>query len=276
MDITAGADVAFVTALMRCAGVEKSGERIELGFRLTIGLRKMGGQWVVVHEHHSIPAGWIQESLVVSHLRSAKIHLGTAICDQFVNLSTRNDGNKSMATDGTWKEGHATRLQSLVRIGGTAAILAGLLRALISSASGLGEVEQQVVYFIVDLLLLLGVLAVYVQNHQVLGLWGVAGFLITIAGILLVRSSRAIPGLDLYPAGALAVVSGWVVLSATCWKRAHGSVFGPLLFVLAVATGAIGQFVTRAASLFPVSGIIFGAAMVEVGRQVLRAEQRRR
>jgi uncharacterized protein (TIGR02246 family) len=57
MDITASADVAFVTALMRCAGVEKSGERIELGFRLTIGLRKIGGQWVVVHEHHSIPAG---------------------------------------------------------------------------------------------------------------------------------------------------------------------------------------------------------------------------
>ena len=56
MNITAGDDVAFVTALMRCAGTEKNGERIELEFRLTIGLCKIGGQWIVMHEHHSIPA----------------------------------------------------------------------------------------------------------------------------------------------------------------------------------------------------------------------------
>jgi len=55
IDITAGTDVAFVAALMRCAGTEKNGERIELEFRLTIGLRKIGGQWMVLHEHHSIP-----------------------------------------------------------------------------------------------------------------------------------------------------------------------------------------------------------------------------
>jgi uncharacterized protein (TIGR02246 family) len=54
--ITAGTDVAFVAALMQCAGTEKNGERIELEFRLTIGLRKMDGQWMVLHEHHSIPA----------------------------------------------------------------------------------------------------------------------------------------------------------------------------------------------------------------------------
>jgi ketosteroid isomerase-like protein len=56
MDITAGDDVAFVTALMRCAGRETSGQDIELDFHLTIGLRKIGDQWIVVHEHHSIPA----------------------------------------------------------------------------------------------------------------------------------------------------------------------------------------------------------------------------
>jgi ketosteroid isomerase-like protein len=56
MNITAGNDVAFVTALMRCAGTEANGETIELEFRLTIGLRKIGGQWIIMHEHHSIPA----------------------------------------------------------------------------------------------------------------------------------------------------------------------------------------------------------------------------
>jgi uncharacterized protein (TIGR02246 family) len=56
MTVTAGADVAFVAAVMRCAGREAGGEDIELEFRLTVGLQKIDGQWVVTHEHHSIPA----------------------------------------------------------------------------------------------------------------------------------------------------------------------------------------------------------------------------
>ena len=108
------------------------------------------------------------------------------------------------------------RMDALVRAGGAAAILAGVLRAAGSFASGAGsEVERQSLYFIVDLLLLLGVLAVYAQNHAALGRWGAAGFLTTVVGILLVRSSRAVPGLDLYPAGALSVAIGWVLFSLT-------------------------------------------------------------
>jgi uncharacterized protein (TIGR02246 family) len=56
MNITAGIDVAFVTALMRCAGTETNGDKTELDFRLTVGLRKIDDEWVVTHEHHSIPA----------------------------------------------------------------------------------------------------------------------------------------------------------------------------------------------------------------------------
>ena len=56
MSITASTDVAFVTAVMRCAGTEGNGADIDLDFRLTIGLRKIGDQWTVMHEHHSIPA----------------------------------------------------------------------------------------------------------------------------------------------------------------------------------------------------------------------------
>jgi uncharacterized protein (TIGR02246 family) len=56
MNITAGDDVAFVTALMRCAPTEPNGKRAELDFRLTVGLRKIEDQWTIMHEHHSIPA----------------------------------------------------------------------------------------------------------------------------------------------------------------------------------------------------------------------------
>ena len=56
MSITAGEDVAFVAAVMRCSGREKDGTDIDLNFRLTIGLRKIDREWLVLHEHHSIPA----------------------------------------------------------------------------------------------------------------------------------------------------------------------------------------------------------------------------
>lgn len=56
MRVTAGSDVAFVSAAMRCTERGASGEDVDLDFRLTIGLRKVDGQWVIVHEHHSVPA----------------------------------------------------------------------------------------------------------------------------------------------------------------------------------------------------------------------------
>jgi uncharacterized protein (TIGR02246 family) len=56
MSITAGTDVAFAVATMRCSGPGGDGEHQGLDFRLTIGLRKIDGQWTVTHEHHSVPA----------------------------------------------------------------------------------------------------------------------------------------------------------------------------------------------------------------------------
>jgi uncharacterized protein (TIGR02246 family) len=56
MSITAGRDVAFVVATMRCAEPGPNREQKSLDFRLTIGLRKINGRWIITHEHHSIPA----------------------------------------------------------------------------------------------------------------------------------------------------------------------------------------------------------------------------
>lgn len=56
MNITAGADVAFVVAMMGCAEPRADGKPTALDFRLTVGLRKIDGQWTITHEHHSVPA----------------------------------------------------------------------------------------------------------------------------------------------------------------------------------------------------------------------------
>jgi ketosteroid isomerase-like protein len=47
--IIAGEDVAFATGLLRIGGSKKP------ICRLTLGLKKMRGRWLIAHEHHSAP-----------------------------------------------------------------------------------------------------------------------------------------------------------------------------------------------------------------------------
>jgi uncharacterized protein (TIGR02246 family) len=55
LDITAGTDVAYAQALLRCGTTDELAENPENRLRLTLGLRKQDGRWVVAHEHHSFP-----------------------------------------------------------------------------------------------------------------------------------------------------------------------------------------------------------------------------
>jgi uncharacterized protein (TIGR02246 family) len=55
LDVTAGDDVAFAQALLRCGTQQDLAERPENRLRLTVGLRKENGRWLVAHEHHSFP-----------------------------------------------------------------------------------------------------------------------------------------------------------------------------------------------------------------------------
>ncbi len=55
LDVVAGEDVAFAYALLRCGTAEELADLPDNRLRLTIGLRKRDGRWVVVHEHHSFP-----------------------------------------------------------------------------------------------------------------------------------------------------------------------------------------------------------------------------
>ena len=55
LDVTAGQDVAYAHALLRCASVQELHDEPDNRLRLTVGLRKEHGRWVVAHEHHSFP-----------------------------------------------------------------------------------------------------------------------------------------------------------------------------------------------------------------------------
>jgi uncharacterized protein (TIGR02246 family) len=55
LDVTAGDNVAYAHALLRCGMPQELAENPANRLRLTLGLRKEQGRWVVAHEHHSFP-----------------------------------------------------------------------------------------------------------------------------------------------------------------------------------------------------------------------------
>lgn len=55
LEVVAGTDVAFAHALLRCGTAKVLAARPETRLRLTIGLTKEDGGWVIRHEHHSFP-----------------------------------------------------------------------------------------------------------------------------------------------------------------------------------------------------------------------------
>jgi ketosteroid isomerase-like protein len=51
LEVTAGEDVAFASCQIHCDGTSAG----PLDLRLTVGLKKVDGEWTVIHEHHSVP-----------------------------------------------------------------------------------------------------------------------------------------------------------------------------------------------------------------------------
>jgi ketosteroid isomerase-like protein len=56
LEITTDGDVAFATSLDCMTAVPRGWtESFRLWFRVTLGLRRIGGRWLVTHEHESVP-----------------------------------------------------------------------------------------------------------------------------------------------------------------------------------------------------------------------------
>ena len=55
LDVTAGDSVAYAYGLLRCGTAEDFAANPDNRLRITMGLRKVGGRWLIAHEHHSFP-----------------------------------------------------------------------------------------------------------------------------------------------------------------------------------------------------------------------------
>ncbi|BBY52050.1 hypothetical protein MARA_55180 [Mycolicibacterium arabiense] len=55
LTVTAGSDVAFAYGLLRCGTPEDFERNPDNRLRVTMGLRRVDGEWLIAHEHHSFP-----------------------------------------------------------------------------------------------------------------------------------------------------------------------------------------------------------------------------
>ncbi len=55
LSVTAGDEAAFCRYLYRVSGTMTNGSEVDMWVRSTVCFRKMGGEWLVTHEHTSVP-----------------------------------------------------------------------------------------------------------------------------------------------------------------------------------------------------------------------------
>lgn len=55
LEIAADGDVAFATAFAHLSGEKRDGGKAALWYRITLGLRRVGETWKIVHQHESVP-----------------------------------------------------------------------------------------------------------------------------------------------------------------------------------------------------------------------------
>jgi hypothetical protein len=164
---------------------------------------------------------------------------------------------------------------SLISLGGIAAILAGILRGVASFLpAATPDLALQLLYFLTDVFILLGVMALYGIQYQETGKLGFLGFLIAVVGILVIRSSRAITGVDLYPAGALIFSLGLNIIGIRLWLANVLPIWVVGFWAVSILAGVIVYFSPSLNLLLVVAGLMFAIGFAAAGIKLRSAAKK--
>jgi hypothetical protein len=160
---------------------------------------------------------------------------------------------------------------NLIRLGGLAAIVAGILRGVNSFVpSSPPSVAIAILYLLTDIFILFGIIGIYGFQHQESRLWGGFGFLLAIIGIAIIRTG-AISGVSLYPIGASTFTAGLSLFAIGSWIAQKLPRWVSVFWVLSTIVGFIGYFIPSLSLLFVISGVIFGIGFAGAGIKVWSA-----
>lgn len=167
---------------------------------------------------------------------------------------------------------------TLIRLGGLAAMIAGILRGVTSflpatlSDSSLSESASAspsgagiaLLYLLVDIFLLFGIMGLYGFLYQKSGVWGFVGFLLTVIGIALIRTGE-ISGVLLYPIGASLFTLGISSFAVGAWIAGQLPRWISVFWALSTIVGFVGYFVPALSLLFSISGVLLGIGFASAG-----------
>jgi len=157
----------------------------------------------------------------------------------------------------------------LIRWGGLAAVLAGILRGIGSFTPTAASVGLQIFYFAIDVLLLLGVIGVYAFQKQETGRWGFFGFVMALIGAgLLIWHDVVSAVAFLYPVAAFLFAVGISVLAIRSWAANTLPRWTSALLITSTIVGILGFVVKGFDILFVVSGVIFALGFIGAGLTV--------
>jgi len=161
---------------------------------------------------------------------------------------------------------------TLIRLGGAAAILAGLLRAgtsFISYSNSKPSAQMEMLYLVIDILILLGLLGIYAHQHERVGGVGFVGFLLALIGTaIIVGPDGAIGSVDMYVVGSMLITFGLTLFSLASLRAQSLPRAAPLLWILSTLVGVGGFLIKGPALLFVIAGLAFGLAFIVAGSRI--------
>jgi hypothetical protein len=155
---------------------------------------------------------------------------------------------------------------NLIRWGGLAAVLAGVLRVITSFMPTIASVALQIVYFTIDALLLVGIIGLYGFQKQETGRWGFFGFMLALLGTgLLLGHDVVSAGALLYPLAAVLFAVGISILAMCSWAANTLPRWASAFLVISTLLGILGYGIKGLGVLFVISGVTFGIGLIGVG-----------
>jgi hypothetical protein len=163
---------------------------------------------------------------------------------------------------------------ALLRVLGLAAVLGGSLRiasAFIPFAPDQAWLEA--LYLVVDVCLLFGLIGVYLNYRDRVGVFGFIAFAIALTGIAsIVGPDGVVPayGIDTYQLGVLVITIGLTLFAIVQLVARAGPPWAPLSWVASMLVGVGWSFGGNPEIGFLIGGVLFGVGFVLAGLPLVR------
>jgi hypothetical protein len=165
------------------------------------------------------------------------------------------------------------KAEALFRLAGVAAILGGAARIFSVFPWTTDAITREALYDVIDALLLFGVIGIYLERRERLGVLGFIAFVAAVGALSFIGGPDADPfGFSTYQEGAAALLVALLGLSLA-WLRGGEKPLAPpiLWFASAIAAGVMHMLPPPLPDYgVAAAGIFFGLAFVAAGLHLAR------